>query len=155
MAERVEENLARANLKLPQPTKPIAVYVPAVKTGNLLFVSGHGPLRADRTLICGRLGADMTVEQGREAAQVTALNLLASVKASLGSLDKVRRVVKVFGLVRCTSEFTEQPRVIDGFTEVMRTAFGEERGVPARSAVGTDSLPAGIAVEVEAIFECD
>jgi enamine deaminase RidA (YjgF/YER057c/UK114 family) len=97
----------------------------------------------------------MTVEQGKEAAQVTALNVLATVKASLGSLDKVRRVVKVFGLVRCTSEFKEQPRVIDGFTEVMRTAFGEERGVPARSAVGTDSLPAGICVEVEAIFECD
>ena len=155
MGGRVEENLKRANLELPRPSKPIGLYVSAVKSGNMLFVSGHGPLRPDRSLVCGRVGEDVSVEQAKEAAKITALNVLATVNASLGSLDRVKRVVKVLGLVRAVPDFTEHPRVIDGFTEVLRTAFGEENGLPARSAIGVASLPAGICVEVEAVFECD
>jgi enamine deaminase RidA (YjgF/YER057c/UK114 family) len=150
----VEKRLESAGLTIPsRPAKPVGVYVPAVRTGNLLFVSGHGPLRSDWTLICGRVGEDVTVEQAAEAAKVTALSMLATVRVAAGSLDNVARIVKVLGLVRAVPEFTQQPKVVDGFTEVMRIAFGDEHGLPARSAIGVASLPAGICVEVEAIFE--
>jgi enamine deaminase RidA (YjgF/YER057c/UK114 family) len=155
MAGRVEENLKRANLEIPRPSKPVGIYASAVRSGNLLFVSGHGPLKADRTLVCGVVGKDVSVDEAREAAKLTALNVLATLNASLGSLDRVKRAVKVLGLVRAVPEFTEHPRVIDGFTEVLRAAFGEENGLPARSAIGVASLPAGICVEVEAVFECE
>jgi len=149
----VEERLAAAKLILPKPSKVVGLYAPAVRTGNLLVVSGHGPLKTDRTLICGRVGEDISVEQAREAAAITALNTLATVKQALGSLDHVVRAVKVLGLVRAVPDFTEHPKVIDGFTEVLRIAFGEVDGSPARSAIGVASLPSGICVEVESIFE--
>ncbi len=149
----VEGRLAAAKLELPRPSKAIGLYAPAVRTGNLLVVSGHGPLKADRTLICGRVGEDVSIEQARHAAAVTALNTLATMKVALGSLDNVVRAVKVLGLVRAVPDFTEHPKVIDGFTEVLRIAFGETDGSPARSAIGVMSLPQGICVEVESIFE--
>lgn len=153
LTHKVEERLRAAGLELPRPSKPIAIYVPAVVSGSLLFVSGHGPLTPDRKLICGVLGKDMDVAAGAKAAQVTALNMLATVKATLGTLDRVKRLVKTFALVRGTPEFGDQPKVVNGFSDVMRTAFGEEFGVGARSAMGTSNLPEGICVEVEAVFE--
>jgi enamine deaminase RidA (YjgF/YER057c/UK114 family) len=149
----VEKRLKAAGLSLPsRPAKPVGIYVPAVLTGKLLFVSGHGPLRTDWTLIRGRVGDDITVEQAAEAARVTALSMLATVKVALGSLDRVARAVKVLGLVRAVPEFAKQPAVMDGFTEVLRIAFGAD-ALPARSAIGVASLPEQICVEVEAIFE--
>ncbi|HYG77990.1 MAG TPA: RidA family protein [Planctomycetota bacterium] len=150
---QVEARLAAAGLALPRPSKAVGLYAPAVRTGNLLVISGHGPLRADRTLIRGRVGEDVTVEQATEAATVTALNTLATIKKSLGSLDNVVQAVKVLGLVRAVPDFTEQPKVLDGFTRVLQIAFGEAAGSPARSAIGVASLPDGICVEVESIFE--
>ena len=149
----VVARLKSAGLHLPRPSKPVGLYASAVRSGNLLFVSGHGPLKEDRTLICGRVGETISVEQAAEAARVTALNTLATVEEYLDSLDDVVRVVKVLGLVRAVPDFTEHPKVLDGFTEVMRTAFGEENGSPARSAIGVASLPSGICVEVESVFE--
>lgn len=153
MSSLAEERLSAANLVLPRPSKAVGLYAPAVRTGNLLVVSGHGPLKADRTLIRGRVGEDVSVGQAREAARITALNTLATVKQALGSLDGVARAVKVLGLVRAVPEFTGHPKVLDGFTEVLRIAFGEENGSPARSAIGVASLPEGICIEVESIFE--
>jgi enamine deaminase RidA (YjgF/YER057c/UK114 family) len=153
MGERVEERLRDAGISLPKPSKAVGMYAPAVRSGKLLFVSGHGPLRADRTLIRGRVGETVNLLEATEAARITAINMLATVKSALGSLDKVAGVVKVLGLVRAVPDFTDQPRVIDGFSDVMRIAFGQEAGLSARSAIGVASLPDGICVEVEAIFE--
>lgn len=148
----VAARLKAAGLELPRPSKPVGIYAPAVRTGNLLVLSGHGPLKSDRTLICGRVGEDISIEQAAEAARITALNTLATVEQSLGSLDHVVRAVKVLGLVRAVPEFKDHPKVLDGFTGVLRIAFGEN-GLPARSAIGVASLPAGICVEIESIFE--
>jgi enamine deaminase RidA (YjgF/YER057c/UK114 family) len=150
---QAEINLKAAGLELPRPSKAIGIYLPAVRTGNLLVVSGHGPLKADRTLIRGRVGEDVDTAAAAEAARITALNTLATVKKSLGSLDQVVKIVKVLGLVRAVPDFRDHPKVLDGFTDVMRIAFGEEHGLPARSAIGVFSLPDGICVEVESIFE--
>lgn len=119
----------------------------------MAYLSGHGPLRADKTLITGRLGVDMDVKAGYEAARVTGLAMLATLQGALGSLDKVARLVKLLGLVRCTENFFDQPAVINGCSELFRDVFGEDAGVAARSALGTNALPGGIAVEIEAIFE--
>src|SRR5207237_8703844 len=115
--------------------------------------SGHGPVRQDGSLSKGRVGADLNVEQGYAAARQTCLAILATVKNTLGTLNKVKRLVKTFGLVQCTPECTDQPKVINGFSELMAEVFGEEAGVGARSAVGTSALPVGMAVEIECIFE--
>ncbi len=149
----VAARLKAANIQLPRPSKVVGLYAPAVRSGNLLVVSGHGPLKADRTLVCGRVGEDISIEQATEAARLTALNTLATVEQYLGSLENVVRVVKVLGLVRAVADFTEHPKVMDGFTDILRIAFGEVNGLPARSAIGVASLPAGICVEVESIFE--
>jgi enamine deaminase RidA (YjgF/YER057c/UK114 family) len=148
----VEAQLRAAGFELPRPSKPVGIYASAVRVGNILIVSGHGPLKADRTLIRGRVGEDIDVDAAHVAARVTALNTLATVKQSVGSLDNVVRAVKVLGLVRAVPDFTQHPKVIDGFTEVLRIAFGNE-SLPARSAIGVASLPEGICVEVESIFE--
>lgn len=150
-----EKRVQELHLTLPPAPKPVAVYKTAVKLGNLLFVSGHGPLKADKTLITGRLGQNMTLEQGKEAARQTGLAILATVKDTLGSLDKVKRLVKTFGMVNCTDDFADQPKVINGFSELMKDVFGEDAGVGARSAVGHNSLPGNIAVEIECIFEVE
>jgi len=141
------------NLELPPAPKVMGLYRSIVVVGNLAYLSGHGPLQSDQTLICGRVGDDLDVDAGFQAARQTGLAMLATLKAHCGSFDKVKRLVKIFGLVQATAEFTEQPAVINGFSELMRDVFGEEAGIAARSAVGAASLPAGMAVEVEAIFE--
>ena len=145
-----EERLAAAGFTLPEPTRPIATYVTSVETGNLLFLSGHGECGPNRTT--GKVGKDLTVEQARAAAQRTGLCMLATMKAALGELSRVKRVVRVLGFVNATPEFTQHPAVINGFSDLMVTAFGES-GKAARSAVGAPSLPLGIAVEIEATVE--
>lgn len=150
-----EAKLKELNLELPPSPKPVGVYKPIVVTGNLAYLSGHGPLKTDKKLITGRLGLDMDVEAGYEAARVTGLAMLATLQDHLGSLDKVKRLVKLLGLVRCTDSFQDQPAVINGCSELFRDVFGEDAGVAARSALGTNALPGGIAVEIEAIFEIE
>lgn len=148
----IDTRLAALGLTLPAPPKPMATYATAVRLGDLLYVSGTGPLRADGSYPTGRLGADLDVAAGREAARACALAMLATVQAHAGSLDRVARVVKVLGFVHATPEFTEHPQVMNGFSDLMVQLFGEA-GLGARSAVGAPSLPAGIPVEVEAIFQ--
>ncbi len=155
MASTPETRIQELHLTLPSAPKPVAVYKPAMKSGNMLYISGHGPIKADGTPITGRLGADMTTAQGKEAARVVGLAILSTVRHTLGSLDKVKRLVKTLGMVNATPEFKEQPQVINGFSELMRDVFGDDAGVGARSAVGMGSLPAGIPVEVECIFEVE
>jgi enamine deaminase RidA (YjgF/YER057c/UK114 family) len=147
-----EARLKELDLDLPAPPRPMANYVTAARSGNLLFLSGHGPVRDGRVIYQGKVGRDLTIEQGREAARVTGLNLLATTRAALGSLDRVRRVVKVLGMVQCADDFTDHPAVINGFSDLMVEVFGDA-GRHARSAVGMGSLPFGIAVEVEMILE--
>lgn len=147
-----EARLAELGITLPTPSTPVANYVNAVRTGNLIFLAGKGPTRADGTRITGKVGADLSIEQGYEAARLTAINQIAVLKAELGDLRKVKRFVKVLGMVNCTADFTDQPRVINGFSDLIVEVFGE-RGKHARAAVGMASLPGGIAVEIEAIVE--
>jgi len=153
MPSSPEKRVQELHLILPPVPKPVAKYKTAVLVGNILYVSGHGPLKEDKTLIKGRVGSDMTTDQGKAAARQVGLAILSTVQATLGSLDKVKRLVKTLGLVQCTNEFGEQPQVINGFSELMAEVFGEDAGVGARSAVGTNSLPSSIAVEIECIFE--
>lgn len=150
----VEKRLSEKGFELPAPPKPAANYVTAVRTGNLIFLSGHGPFREDGTLVKGRVGAELTLEEGYEAARRTALLLLASLKAELGDLDQVRRVVKLLGLVNCTPDFLEQPAVINGASDLLVYAFGA-KGKHARSAVGVNVLPFGTPVEIEMIVEVE
>ncbi|MBX9585076.1 MAG: RidA family protein [Gemmataceae bacterium] len=155
MTSNPEKRVQELHLTLPPAPKPVAVYKPAVRHGNLLFVSGHGPLKADKTLILGRVGENLSTEQGKEAARQTGLAILATLRDTLGSLDKVKRLVKSLGWVNCTAAFTDTPAVINGYSELMRDVFGEDAGVGARSAVSAHTLPGGMAVEVEAIFEVE
>ena len=155
MATSPEKRIQELHLTLPPAPKPVAVYTTAVKVGNMLYVSGHGPLKADKSLILGRVGQDMTLEQGKDAARQVGLAVLSTIRDVLGSLDKVKRIVKTLGWVNCTTEFTDQPKVINGFSELMKDVFGDEAGIGARSAVSAHTLPGGIAVEVECIFEVE
>ena len=155
MASSPEKRVQELHLTLPPAPKPIAVYKPAVKVGNLLYVSGHGPLKTDKTLITGRVGQNLTLEEGKEAARQTGLAILATLRDTLGSLDKVKRLIKTFGMVNCTDDFIDQPKVINGFSELMKEVFGEDAGVGARSAVGHNSLPGNIPVEIECILEVE
>ncbi|MBX3436388.1 MAG: RidA family protein [Planctomycetaceae bacterium] len=148
-----EKRLQESGVELPPQAKPVAVYVPAVITGNLLFTAGHIPRTLSGELITGRVGDEMTVEQGTEAARLVALQILSTVRQSLGTLDRVSRLVKVVGMVNCTPGFTQQPQVINGFSELMIHIFGAEAGTAARSAVGVGSLPLNVPVEIEAVFE--
>ena len=149
---RAEENLKTKKITLPSPPTPIANYVTSVRVGNLLYLSGHGPTAGTPA---GKVGKDLTIEQGIQAARATGLNLLATTRAALGSLDKVKRVVKVLGMVNSAPGFTEQPRVINGFSDLMVEVFGEAIGKHARSAVGMAELPQNIAVEIEMILEIE
>jgi enamine deaminase RidA (YjgF/YER057c/UK114 family) len=155
MLSNPEKRIQELHLTLPPAPKAVAVYKTAVKAGNLLFVSGHGPWKADKTQITGRVGQGMTLEQGKDAARQVGLAVLATVREALGSLDKVKRLVKTLGWVNCTAEFTDTPKVINGFSELMKDVFGEDAGVGARSAVSAHTLPGGIAVEIECIFEVE
>ncbi len=148
-----ETRFAELKLELPPAPKAMGVYRPLIVVDNLAYVSGHGPLLADGSMICGCLGDDFDVDAGYQAARQTGLAMLATLRAHCGSLDRVSRLVKTLGLVQCTPAFGEQPAVINGFSELMRDVFGEDAGIAARSAVGTSSLPGGIAVEIEAIFK--
>src|SRR4030095_15212101 len=148
-----ETRIIELNLQLPPPPKSAGVYRPVVLVGSLAYVSGHGPLRSDGSFIEGCVGGGLTVEQGKEAARQVGLTILSSLRRELGSLNRVRRVVKVLGLVNCTAEFRDHPQVINGCSELFRDVFGAENGVGARSAVGVASLPFNIAVEIEAVLE--
>jgi len=148
-----EANLKAKNITLPTPPAPMANYVTAVRVGNLLFLAGHGPIRgSDGRMARGKVGKDLSTEQGAQVAREVGLNLLATTKANLGSLDKVKRIVKVLGMVNCTDDFGDQPKVINGFSDLMVEVFGETIGKHARSAVGMGSLPGNISVEVEAVM---
>jgi enamine deaminase RidA (YjgF/YER057c/UK114 family) len=153
-AQTVENRLKEKGITLPQASPPVAAYVNAVRVGNLLFLSGKGPLKSDGTNITGKVGKDITVEQGQEAARLTAIQQLAVLKAELGDLDKVKRIVKVLGMVNCEGDFKDHPKVINGFSEFMVEIF-DDKGKHARSAVGMCSLPANIAVEIEMIVEVE
>jgi len=153
----VEKKLVEMGLTLPPSPAPVANYVPAVRSGNLLFVSGHGPAFVKDgkiEYIRGKLGRDLTVEQGYDAAKQVMLNILQSIKGVLGDLDKVRRIVKVLGFVNCTEDFPDQPKVINGASDLLVALYGE-RGRHARSAVGMQQLPFGIAVEIEMVVEVE
>jgi enamine deaminase RidA (YjgF/YER057c/UK114 family) len=149
------QKLDSMGLKLPPASTPIANYVKFVRTGgNLIYTSGHGPTTIEGKLITGKLGGDLTIEQGYEAAKVTGLQLLATLQQAIGDLGKVKRIVKVLGMVHCTDDFKDQPKVMNGFSDLMVAVFGE-KGKHARSAVGMNALPNGMAVEIEMIVEVE
>ena len=148
-----EQNFASLGLGLPPAPAPAGVYKPCLQDGKYLYVSGHGPIREDSTLITGRVGAELDAEQGKLAARQVGLAILATVRQHVGSLDKVRRVIKTLGMVNCTAEFERQPYVINGSSELFAKIWGDDAGVGARSAVGMSSLPNNIPVEIEMIFE--
>jgi enamine deaminase RidA (YjgF/YER057c/UK114 family) len=148
-----EHQIEALNLNLPTAPKPGGVYQPVLILGNLAYVSGHGPLLNDESYITGKAGAELNVEAAKAAARQTGLAILASLRTKLGSLDRVKQLVKSFGMVNATPDFSEHPLVINGYSELMAEVFGSEIGVGARSAVGMGSLPGNIAVEIEAIFE--
>lgn len=147
-----EENLAKLGLSLPAPGKPVAAYVPCVRTGNLLFVAGQLPFVDGKLPKTGRLGDNVTVEEGQQLARTCVLNALALVKAEAGDLARVKRVVRVGAFVASTNEFTQQPQVANGASELLQQVFGEA-GRHARAAVGVNVLPLGAPVEVEFLFE--
>ncbi|MGB7529127.1 RidA family protein [Sphingobacterium cellulitidis] len=148
-----DEHFEKLGLTLPPAPKPLGVYKPCLIDGKYLYLSGHGTVQADGTLIIGRVGKDMDMEAGKLAARQVGLAMLATIKANLGSLNKVKRVIKVLGMVNCTAEFERHPYVINGCSELFASVWGEENGVGVRSAVGFGSLPDNIPVEIEALFE--
>ncbi len=153
-AQDAESRLKEKGIVLTAPGNPLGNYVNAVRVGNLLYLAGKGPQKADNSFITGKIGKDLTIEQGYEAARLTAISHLAVLKSELGSLNKVKRIVKVLGMVNCTDDFKDQPKVINGYSDLMVEIFGE-KGKHARAAVGMASLPSGMAVEVEAIVEVE
>ena len=148
----VEERIKDMGIELTEPGAPVANYVNSVKTGNLVFMAGKGPRTADGTNVTGKVGVDMTIEEGYAAARLTAIQQLAALKAEIGDLNKVVRIVKVLGMVNAAPGFTDQPEVINGFSDLMVEVFGD-RGKHARAAVGMGSLPRNIACEIEMIVE--
>ena len=140
-------------LELPPAPKAMGVYKPVVIVGNIAYLSGHGPLKPDGTLLTGRVGDAVDQQAGYDAARQTGLAMLATLKVGLGSLDKVQRVIKLLGMVNSTAEFQDHPAVINGCSELFAEVFGDDEGVGARSAVGMGSLPGNITVEIEGIFE--
>ena len=148
-----ERRLAELGIELPPASKPLGTYVPSVQVGNLLFLSGLGPRRPDGSFVRGKVGTEVTIDEAREAARQVGLNMLANIRAALGSLDRVERVVKTLGMVNSAPDFDQHPKVIDGFADLFVQVFGEDRGRGARSAVGMAALPMQIAVEVETIVQ--
>jgi enamine deaminase RidA (YjgF/YER057c/UK114 family) len=147
-----ESRIKELGLELPPSPKPMGVYKPVLITGNYLYVSGQGPLKNDGTLIKGTVGNNLTMEQGKEAARQVGLTMLSLIKANIGDLGKIKRLVKTLGMVNSAPDFEMHPAVINGFSELMAEVFGEENGIGVRSAVGM-FLPNNIAVEIEAMFE--
>lgn len=154
IAQDAETKLKEKGILLIPPSSPVANYVNAVRAGNLLYLAGKGPLKADNTYVTGKVGKDLTIEQGYEAARITAINHLAVLKKELGSLNKIKRIVKVLGMVNCTEDFQDQPKVINGYSDLMVEIFGD-KGKHARSAVGMYALPFNMAVEIEVIVEIE
>jgi enamine deaminase RidA (YjgF/YER057c/UK114 family) len=152
MKQDPESRIKELRLDLPQAPKAMGVYKPVVVCGNFLFVSGQGPLKTDATLIKGKVGKDLSLEEGKLAARQVGLTMLSTIKTHFGELNKIKRLVKTFGMVNSAPDFEQHPAVINGFSELMADIFGEDNGVGARSAVGM-TLPTNIAVEIEAMFE--
>jgi enamine deaminase RidA (YjgF/YER057c/UK114 family) len=150
----IEARLKELNIELTTPKPPTANFVKTVRVGNLVYTSGHGPDRAEGGPLTGRVGDDLTLEQGQEAARLTGVSLLSSLKAEIGDLSKVKRVVKVLGMVQSTPEFKDQPKVMNAFSDMMVAIFGV-KGKHARSAVGMSALPGNIAIEIEMIVEVE
>jgi enamine deaminase RidA (YjgF/YER057c/UK114 family) len=148
-----EQRLADLKVTLPPAPKPVAVYKPVVVVGQMAYVSGHGPLRPDKTLITGVVGKDLDLDGGKAAARQVGLAILATLREHFGSLDKVARIVKVLGMVNSAPDFYDHPKVINGCSELFAEVWGPEHGIGARSAVGMGPLPGNISVEIEAIFE--
>jgi enamine deaminase RidA (YjgF/YER057c/UK114 family) len=148
-----DQNFAALGLSLPPAPKPLGVYKPCLIDGKYLYVSGHGTVKDDGSLITGRIGDAITAEDGKLAARQVGLAILATIKANLGSFDKVKRVIKVLGMVNCTPDFEQHPFIINGCSELFAIVWGDDNGVGVRSAVGMGSLPGNIPVEIEALFE--
>lgn len=150
----IDARLKQLNIQLVEPSVPTANFVKTVRVGNLIFTSGHGPDKPEGGTYQGRVGADLTTEQGQEAARLTGIALLSSLKKEIGDLSKVKRIVKVLGMVQCTPEFKDHPKVMNAFSDMMVGVFGE-KGKHARSAVGMSALPGNIAIEIEMIVEVE
>ncbi len=149
-----EQKLKDLSIELNEVSQPIASYVNCVRTGNLLYLSGKGPLKKDKTYVTGKVGKDLTIEEGNDAARLVAIDHIAVLKDELGDLTRVKRIVKAFGMVNCTSDFVDQAKVINGYSDLMFSVFGE-KGRHARSAVSMHALPLNFAVEVEVIVEIE
>ncbi|RYF88061.1 MAG: RidA family protein [Chitinophagaceae bacterium] len=153
MQETAEQRFAQLGLNLPPAPKPLGVYKPCLIVGNFLYVSGHGTVQDDKSLIVGRIGKDIDPETGKLAARQVGLAILSTIRTNLGSLDKIKRVIKVLGMVNCVPEFEKHPYIINGCSELFAKVWGDENGIGVRSAVGFGSLPDNIPVEIEAMFE--
>ncbi|HMJ69507.1 MAG TPA: RidA family protein [Cyclobacteriaceae bacterium] len=156
VAQKVDydKKLKDLGVTLMEPSKPVANYVKAVRTGNLIFLAGHGPVKADGSYVTGKVGRELTIEQGYDAAKLTAIGLLSTLKAEIGDFNKVKRVVKVLGMVNCHSDFADHPKVINGCSDLLVAVFGD-KGKHARSSVGMNSLPMNTSVEIEIIVEVE
>lgn len=152
MKTKPESRIAELNLSLPPAPKPVGVYKPVLIIDRMLYVSGQAPLRSDGTLITGRVGDSLSLEEGKLAARQVGLTMLSTIKSQIGDLNRIKRIIKVLGMVNSTPEFGQHPAVINGFSELMAEVFGEDNGIGVRSAVGM-FLPMNIAVEIEAVFE--
>ncbi|MDB5004358.1 MAG: Endoribonuclease [Mucilaginibacter sp.] len=150
-----EENFEQTGLKLPPAPTPLGVYKPYLIDGKYLYVSGHGTVQDDKSLIIGRIGETIDMENGKLAARQVGLAILSTIKTNLGSLNKVKRVIKVLGMVNCTPDFEKHPYIINGCSELFAQVWGPENGIGVRSAVGFGSLPDNIPVEIEALFELE
>ena len=148
-----EQKLQELHLNLPPAPSPMAVYKPILIQGNLVYLSGHGPVRSDGSLITGRIGKELNQQDGYNAARQTGLAILSTLKSQLGSLNRIKRVIKLQGFVNCTDDFDQQPAVINGCSELFAEVFGKENGIGTRSALGANTLPGNIPVEIEGIFE--
>jgi enamine deaminase RidA (YjgF/YER057c/UK114 family) len=153
MSLNPQEKFESLGLSLPPAPQPLGIYKPYLVDGKYLYLSGHGPVQDDKSLIIGRIGEDMDIEAGKLAAKQVGLTMLSTIVTNFGSLSKVKRVIKVLGMVNCTSDFLKHPYVINGCSELFAEVWGQENGIGVRSAVGFGSLPDNIPVEVEALFE--
>src|SRR4051812_10383608 len=153
MSSTPEQRFEALGLKLPPAPTPLGVYKPFLIVGNFVYVSGHGTVKEDKSLIIGQIGKDLNIEEGKLAARQVGLAILSTLKTNLGSLDKIKRVIKVLGMVNCVSDFERHPYIINGCSELFAQVWGEDNGVGVRSAVGMGSLPDNIPVEIEALFE--
>lgn len=152
-AINAEEKFAQLGLSLPPAPTPLGVYKPYLIDGKYLYLSGHGPVQDDKTLIIGRIGKDLDKEEGKAAARQVGLTMLSTIRTHVGDLNMVKRVIKILGMVNCTPDFEHHPYIINGCSELFATVWGEENGIGVRSAVGFGSLPDNIPVEIEAVFE--